>query len=220
MIYKDFGENNGFRIAFSDPSRRKDIVANNYEFERFSVMLPILFLGFPPITSATIDLNHMLNICDKFGMIINHYMKKSTNSQMRSYFLFTYDSVKTAIRAKQELCRRKDLLGEKRVEITLLLDEESILQGRDFSYTEKHFLNDQGSERGKRGPFRNFQPPSHNFHESNYQHQHPSQRQHSGGYPPSQGLPYHQPPYYEQPARYPPSQGYYYPPEMQPPKQP
>lgn len=50
-------------------------------------------------------------------------MKKSTNTQMRSYILFTYDSLKNALRAKQELCRRKDLLGEKRVEITLLLDE-------------------------------------------------------------------------------------------------
>lgn len=30
MIYQIFGENSGFRIAFSDPSRRKDIVANHY----------------------------------------------------------------------------------------------------------------------------------------------------------------------------------------------
>lgn len=78
-------------------------------------MLPILFLGFPPITSANIDLGHMLNICEKFGIILNHYMKKSTNSQMRSYFLFTYENLKTAMKAKQELSRRKDLLGEKRV---------------------------------------------------------------------------------------------------------
>lgn len=64
-------------------------------------MLPILFLGFPPITSANIDLGHMLSICEKFGPIVNFYMKKSTNSQMRSYFLFTYDSLKTALKAKQ-----------------------------------------------------------------------------------------------------------------------
>lgn len=38
-------------------------------------------------------------------------MKKSTNTQMRSYILFTYDTIKNALRAKQELCRRKDLLG-------------------------------------------------------------------------------------------------------------
>lgn len=30
MIYQTFGENSGFRIAFSDPSRRKDIVGNHY----------------------------------------------------------------------------------------------------------------------------------------------------------------------------------------------
>lgn len=29
-IYQMFGENSGFRISFSDPSRRKDIVGNHY----------------------------------------------------------------------------------------------------------------------------------------------------------------------------------------------
>lgn len=60
---------------------------------------------------------------------------------MRSYILFTYDNLKNAIRAKQELCRRKDLLGEKRVEITLLLEEESVTKGRDFTNTERNFVN-------------------------------------------------------------------------------
>ena len=64
----------------------------------------------------------MMSICEKFGTITNYYLKKSTNTQMRSYILFTYDNLKNALRAKQELSRRKDLLGEKRVEITLLLD--------------------------------------------------------------------------------------------------
>jgi hypothetical protein len=77
----------------------------------------------------------MMGICEKFGTITNYYLKKSTNTQMRSYILFTYDNLKNALRAKQELSRRKDLLGEKRVEITLLLDEESVTKGRDFSNT-------------------------------------------------------------------------------------
>lgn len=76
-----------------------------------------------------------MGICEKFGTITNYYLKKSTNTQMRSYILFTYDNLKNALRAKQELSRRKDLLGEKRVEITLLLDEESVTKGRDFSNT-------------------------------------------------------------------------------------
>lgn len=63
-------------------------------------MLPILFLGFPPITSANVDINHMLNVCEKYGTIINYFLKKSTNTQMRSYFLFTYDNLKNAMRAK------------------------------------------------------------------------------------------------------------------------
>ena len=48
-------------------------------------------------------------------------MRKSNNPQTRSYILLTYDTVKNAIRAKQELSRRKDLLGDKRVEVAVLL---------------------------------------------------------------------------------------------------
>lgn len=53
--------------------------------------------------------------------------------------LFTFDQLKSALKAKQELCRRKDLLGEKRVEITLLLEEDSVTKGKDFSHTEQYF---------------------------------------------------------------------------------
>jgi hypothetical protein len=62
-------------------------------------------------------------------------MRKNSNSQTRSYFLFTFDNIKSAIKAKIELNKRRDLLGDKRVEVTLLLDEEVVLRGRDLSYT-------------------------------------------------------------------------------------
>jgi|JI10StandDraft_1071094.scaffolds.fasta_scaffold1580768_1 hypothetical protein len=66
-------------------------------------------------------------------------MRKNTNSQNRSYFLFSFDSVKTAIRVKQELNKRKDLLGDKRAEVAVLLDESVIMKGRDLSHTQKMY---------------------------------------------------------------------------------
>lgn len=110
-----FGNPPGFRILFSDPSRRANIVSNHYDYDRQSPFLPILFLGFPPVTSANVDLDLMKDICSKYGNIIDCYMRKNSNSQTRSYFLFTYDNLKAAIRAKNELNKRKDLLGDKRV---------------------------------------------------------------------------------------------------------
>ena len=74
-------------------------------------------------------------ICEKYGKIVSQYIRKNTNSQNRSYVLFTYSDIKVAIKAKQELNRRKDLLGDKRVEVTLLLDENIILKNRDLSHT-------------------------------------------------------------------------------------
>jgi len=65
----------------------------------------------------------MRSICEKFGTITNSYMRKNSNNQTRSYFLFTFDNLKSALRAKIELNKRRDLLGDKRVEVTLLLDE-------------------------------------------------------------------------------------------------
>lgn len=62
-------------------------------------------------------------------------MRKNNNGQNRSYILLTFDLLKNAIRAKQELNKRKDLLGDKRVEVTLLLDEQVVLKGRDLSHT-------------------------------------------------------------------------------------
>lgn len=50
-------------------------------------------------------------------------MRKNSNNQTRSYFLFTFDNIKSALRAKGELNKRRDLLGDKRVEVTLLIDD-------------------------------------------------------------------------------------------------
>ena len=77
-------------------------------------------------------------------------MKKSTNSQSRSYFLFSFNSVKDAIKVKQELNRRKDLLGDKRAEVTVLLEEASIMKNKDLSHTEKLFQVDSAQERNRR----------------------------------------------------------------------
>ena len=49
-----FGQPTGFRITFSDPSRRAQIVSNHYDYDRMSIFIPVLFLGFPPVTSATV----------------------------------------------------------------------------------------------------------------------------------------------------------------------
>ena len=49
-------------------------------------------------------------------------MRKNSNGQNRSYFLFSFDNIRTALKAKQELSRRKDLLGDKRAELALLMD--------------------------------------------------------------------------------------------------
>jgi hypothetical protein len=62
-------------------------------------------------------------------------MRKNSNSQTRSYIIFTYSNIKDALRAKMELSKRRDILGDKRVEVTLLLDEEVILRGKDLSHT-------------------------------------------------------------------------------------
>jgi hypothetical protein len=100
-IFMRLGSPQGFRIFFSDPSRRAYIVSNNYEYDRQSPSLPILFIGFPPITSATVEMEVIRPVCERYGTILSEYLRKNTNSQNRSYCLFTFDNLKNAIRAKQ-----------------------------------------------------------------------------------------------------------------------
>ena len=63
--------------------------------------------------------------------------------------------MKTAIRVKQELNRRKNLLGDKRAEVAVLLDDEAILKGHDLSNTEEKFQNDANNDRGRKNQNRN-----------------------------------------------------------------
>jgi hypothetical protein len=111
-----------FQMYFSDPLRRAFIVSNHYEYDRQSPSLPVLYIGFPPVTSATVEMEVIKPICEKYGPIINEYLRKNSSNRNRPYFLFTYESVKDALKAKVELSRRKDLLGDRRVEVALLLD--------------------------------------------------------------------------------------------------
>jgi len=55
-IFEKLGSPPGFRIYFSDPARRAFVVSNNYEYDRQSPSLPILYIGFPPITSANVEM--------------------------------------------------------------------------------------------------------------------------------------------------------------------
>jgi hypothetical protein len=46
--------------------------------------------------------------------------------------LVTYKEIACALKAKMELSKKKHIIGDKRVEVTLLLDEEAVLKGRDL----------------------------------------------------------------------------------------
>ena len=157
IMHEKFGKSPGFRIFFSDPEKRIQIVGNHYEFDRQSEYIPVLFLGFPPVTSSFVDDMYMKSIGEQYGPIIETYMRKSNNPQTRSYILLTYDNVKNAIRAKQELSRRKDLLGDKRVEVAILLAEEPIFRGRNLENTLERYQAPNNYEKRSRNI-----PPAYN----------------------------------------------------------
>ena len=121
-IFQRLGSPQGFRITFSDPSRRAYVVSNHYEFERQATHIPIIFIGFPPVTSATVEIEVIKPVVEKIAPVKAVYMRKNINTQNRSYFLFSVENIKDAIKIKQELNRRKDLLGDKRAEVTILID--------------------------------------------------------------------------------------------------
>lgn len=97
------------------------------------------------------------------------------------------------MRVKQELSRRKDLIGDKRAEVAVLLDEAVIMKNRDLSHTVRMFQNDNQE---KRRYFEQGKPPM--MHQMGY----PPPMYHGRGYPMGyMPHPYYPPPpyYYEQP---------------------
>jgi hypothetical protein len=193
-IFQRLGSPQGFRISFSDPLRRAYVVSNNYEFEKQSFHVPVVFIGFPPITSATVEMEVIKPVVEKVYQPTAEYMRKNTNSQNRSYFLFSFDSVKNAIRVKQELNKRKDLLGDKRAEVTVLLDEANILKGRDLSHTQKMFQVDPSHDRARRTNYVDHHKQAMMGPPMGYPPMYPNQM-----YPPYMPPYYPQPFYYEQP---------------------
>ena len=130
-------------------------------------------------------------------------MRKNVNSQNRSYFLFSFEDLRMAIKVKQELSRRKDLIGDKRAEVTILLDEAVITKNRDLSHTQKMFQNDTPDRRRAPQPYfdQGMKPPM-------MHHYPPPPPMYPGrGYPPHPYMPnpyYPPPPYafYDQPYPY------------------
>ena len=112
-------------------------------------------------------------------------MRKSNNPQTRSYILLTYDNVKNAIRAKQELSRRKDLLGDKRVEVAVLLSEESILRGRNIQNTIERFQTPNNYEKRGKGNAPSYNPNSFQSIQPMYNQYAPPPPPSYSSYPPS-----------------------------------
>ena len=69
------------------------MVSNSYEYEKQSVHVPIVFIGFPPITSATVEMEVIKPVGEKIAGTVGEYMRKNTNAQNRSYLMFSFDSV-------------------------------------------------------------------------------------------------------------------------------
>lgn len=45
------------------------MVSNNYEFDRQGPQVPVLFIGLPPITSATVEMEVIKPVVEKFGPV-------------------------------------------------------------------------------------------------------------------------------------------------------
>lgn len=83
--------------------------------------MSILFISFPKNTSSKLTLPQILELCKEFGKVENYFYKKSLNPLFKSYLLINYTEPKSAQKAKGDLCRKKDLLGDRRCEIAVLL---------------------------------------------------------------------------------------------------
>lgn len=69
---------------------------------------------------------YLRNIFEKFGFIRNLEIKRNELPTQRTYVLVEYETLEQAMRAREKVKNLRDRLGDRKSEITLLIDNDKI----------------------------------------------------------------------------------------------
>ncbi|CAK60357.1 unnamed protein product (macronuclear) [Paramecium tetraurelia] len=110
------------KIYPSDPFKRTQIVGNAEDTEKDEDMLPIMFIGFPPNQSFTIDEKFLKKMAQKYGGDVKGIQIFQPQSpQLRSYVLIEFSQLRDCKKARRKFCRYKiQILGDKKCDVAIL----------------------------------------------------------------------------------------------------
>ncbi|CAD8132488.1 unnamed protein product [Paramecium pentaurelia] len=120
------------KIYQSDPFKRAQIVGNAEDSEKDEDMLPVMFIGFPPNQSFTIDEKFIKKMAQKYGGDVKGVQLFHPQSpQLRSYILIEFSQLRDCKKARRKFCRYKiQILGDKKCDVAILSNYSNNLQNK------------------------------------------------------------------------------------------
>lgn len=117
--------NPNFKIFFADHLKRFNVVSNNPNFEVKEHLIPVVYASVRNDPQYAND-QYLRNIFGKFGFIRNMEIKRNELPTQRTYVLVEYETLEQALRAREKMKMQRDKLGDRKSEITLLIDNDKI----------------------------------------------------------------------------------------------
>ena len=117
--------NNNFKIFFADHLKRFNVVSNAPKYENKDHLIPVLYASVRN-EPTFINRDYLMSIFCKFGYIRNMEVKKNDLPTQRTYVLVEYETLPQALRAREKMRVNREKLGDRKSEITLLIDNNKI----------------------------------------------------------------------------------------------
>ena len=117
--------NANFKIFFADHLKRFNVVSNNPVYEVKDHLIPVLYASVRNDPQYTNE-QCLTPIFSRFGFIRNMEIKRNELPTQRTYVLVEYETLDQALRARERLRSMREKLGDRKSEITVLIDNDKI----------------------------------------------------------------------------------------------
>ena len=95
-------------------------MGNQEDYENDEDMIPILFVGFPPVCSY-LDQSNFRDMCERIGGPVKSLSLKQVDLKLRSYILVEFEYLQDAKRCRRKLVKHKlQFLGNKKCDVAIL----------------------------------------------------------------------------------------------------
>jgi hypothetical protein len=141
--------NNNFKIFFADHLKRFNVVSNNPLYEIKEHLIPVVYASVRNDPQYANE-SYLSSLFSRFGYIRNLEVKRNDLPTQRTYVLVEYETLAQALRAREKMKLQREKLGDRKSEITILIDNDKITRlypniNNQLRYQRKRQQNTQAA---------------------------------------------------------------------------